>query len=179
MKNELNFDGTLQTLPLFVKQFLIVFIGVLSFGYATGLVYLNSSTGTSPKGIQEQYIGNEEDEDAEEMKFKKPEKAVLTLVHGHVISFGLIFFAMGGLFLFSSYSVFVKKILTIEPLLSTVTTFGGIWLLWYGIDWFKYVIIVSGSLMHLSFLTMVILLLRDLVIKKRMPSTTKNIRSVI
>ena len=161
----INFDGVLQNLPSFAKHFLIVFIGVLSFGYATGLVYLNSTSGVSPTGIQEQYIGNEADEEAEEMKFKKPEKAILTLVHGHVISFGLIFFAMGGMMLFSSYGMGVKKFLAIEPLVSTVTTFGGIWLMWYGVDWFKYVIIVSGSLMHLSFATMVILLLRDLLKK--------------
>jgi hypothetical protein len=143
----------------------MVFIGILSFGYGTGLVYLNSTSGLSPIGIQEQYIGNEADEEAKEMKFKKPEKAILTLVHGHVISFGLIFFVMGGMMLFSSYGMGLKKFLAIEPLISTVTTFGGIWLMWYGVDWFKYVIIVSGSLMHLSFVTMVILLIRDLLKK--------------
>ena len=157
------FDGGLTRLPQFVKSFLVVFIVVLSFGYTAGLVYLNGTSGISPTGVQEQYLGNEDDEEAEEMKFKKPEKAVLTLVHGHVISFGLIFFSLGGIFLFSSYSNTLKGLLTIEPLISTITTFGGIWIMWYGVSWFKYVLIVSGSLMHVSFVLLVILTLRDLL----------------
>ena len=156
------FNGGLEKLPKLVKSFLAVFILVLSFGYGTGLVYLNASSGLSSTGVEEQYLGNENDENADEMKFKKPEKAVLTLVHGHVISFGLIFFTLGGIFMFSSYNDSLKGFLTIEPLISTVTTFSGIWLMWVGWSWVKYVIIVSGSLMHLSFIALVTLTLRDL-----------------
>tara|TARA_R110002050_G_scaffold97893_3_gene203436 strand:- start:29087 stop:29590 length:504 start_codon:yes stop_codon:yes gene_type:complete len=166
MEKEIQIENVLATLPTTVKRFLLVFIGVLSFGYGTGLVYLNSSTGVSPQGIEEQYVGNEADENALEMKFKKPEKAILTLVHGHVISFGLIFFVLGGMFLFSSYPLPLKKFLAIEPLISTVTTFAGIWLVWSGVVWFKYIILVSGSLMHLSFGVMVVLLVRDLLKKE-------------
>jgi hypothetical protein len=160
--NELKIKGFLSKLPSGAKQFLMVFLLVLSFGYVTGLVYLNKSTGVSTVGVEEQYLGNENDLDALEMKFKKPEKAILTLVHGHVVSFSLIFFALGGIFLFSSYSDSLKKVLTIEPLLSTVTTFGGIWLMWLGYGWMKYVIMISGTLMHISFAILVVLILRDL-----------------
>ncbi len=159
---ELNISGLLGKLPKWAKQFLTVFVLVLSFGYVTGLVYISKSTGVSSGGIEEQYLGNENDLDALEMKFKKPEKAILTLVHGHVVSFSLIFFALGGIFMFSSYSNFLKKVLTIEPLLSTVTTFGGIWLMWLGYGWMKYVVMISGTLMHVSFAVLVVLVLRDL-----------------
>ena len=37
------------------------------------------------------------------------EKAILTLVHGHVISFSFIFFILGGLMLLTSYSLGLKK----------------------------------------------------------------------
>ena len=39
----------------------------------------------------------------------------------------------------------------IEPFVSIVFTFGGIYLLWSGITWFKYIIILSGTLMTFSF----------------------------
>ena len=161
--NQSYFEGGLQRLPQLAKSFLVVFIMVMSFGYGAGLVYLNATAGLSSTGVEEQYLGNEADEEAEEMKFKKSEKAILTLVHGHVISFGLIFFTLGGIFLFSSYSNTLKGILTIEPLISTVTTFGGIWIMWYGVSWFKYVLMVSGAFMHLSFVLLVVLTLRDLL----------------
>ena len=163
--NELDLTGLLGKLPKWAKQFLMVFVLVLSFGYVTGLVYLNKSTGVSTTGVEEQYLGNENDLDAVEMKFKKPEKAILTLVHGHVVSFSLIFFALGGIFLFSSYNDSLKKVLAIEPLLSTVTTFGGIWLMWLGYGWMKFVIMISGTLMHVSFVVLVVLLIRDLLKK--------------
>ena len=163
--NELKLTGVLGKLPAGAKQFLMVFLLVLSFGYVTGLLYLNKSTGVSTTGVEEQYLGNENDLDAVEMKFKKPEKAILTLVHGHVVSFSLIFFALGGIFLFSSYNDSVKKVLTIEPLLSTVTTFGGVWLMWLGYGWMKYIIMISGTLMHVSFVVLVVLLIRDLLKK--------------
>jgi hypothetical protein len=41
----------------------------------------------------------------------------------------------------------------IEPFLSIILTFGGIYLLWSGIAWFKYVIIFSGILMTFSFIS--------------------------
>ena len=165
MEKTIQFHNSLVRFPQLVKRFLIIFILVLSFGYGVGVYYISQTSGTTAISLQENYIGNDGDENAEEMKFKKPEKAILTLVHGHVISFALIFGAMGLLMLFSSYSKPTISFLAIEPLISTVTTFGGIWLIWYGVYWMKYVVMVSGTLMHLSFAIMAILLLLDLIRK--------------
>jgi len=159
---EIQVQGVLSQLPISVKSFLTVFVLVMSFGYGVGVKYIITTSGTSPTSLQQNYLGNEGDEQAEEMKFKKPEKAILTLVHGHVVSFALIFGSMGLMFLFSSYSPSLVRFLAIEPLISTITTFGGIWLIWLGYGWVKYIVILSGTLMHLSFLTLVILLLLDL-----------------
>ena len=154
--------GILPKLPKQVKLFLSIFILVLSFGYGTGVLYISQTSGVTTKTIQENYIGNEQDEDAEEMKFKKSEKAILTMVHGHIISFALIFGVIGFMLFFSSYSSTLTRFLTIEPLISTVTTFGGVWLIWAGVSWMKYVVIISGALMHGSFAAIAILLLLDL-----------------
>ncbi|MFW2347565.1 MAG: hypothetical protein ACN4EF_03300, partial [Wenyingzhuangia sp.] len=45
----------------------------------------------------------------------------------------------------------VKKFLMIEPLLSVLVTFTGIYLLWTGVLWMKYIVMFSGILMTASF----------------------------
>ena len=56
----------------------------------------------------------------------------------------------------------------IEPNVSLVVTFGGLWLLWLGYTWVKYVIMISGILMHLSLILMVVTLLWQLLLKKQL-----------
>ena len=58
---------------------------------------MNENTHSTFNGIEEQYLGNETDEQATEMKFKKPEKEIITVVHNHVLSMSVIFFLLGGL----------------------------------------------------------------------------------
>ncbi len=159
-------NGLLSKLPQEIKTFLLIFLVTLSFGYIAGVVYISKTSGVSPNEVEEQYRGNEDNEDAEEMKFKKSERAILTLVHGHVITFSLIFLVLGGLFFLTSYPLSLKKVLAFEPLISTVTTFGGVWLMWYGLTWMKYVVMISGTLMHLSFGTLVFLIAKDLTNRK-------------
>lgn len=53
------------------KSFLFAFIVVLSIGYFTGLLFVAQTDSTSPKGMVENYNGNEEVEEATVLKFKK------------------------------------------------------------------------------------------------------------
>jgi len=145
---------TLENLTGLWRNLLIAFVITLSFGYGTGLYYLTLTSGAQVQSIQENYLGNEADEDAEEMKFKKPEKEIVSIIHSHVISFSLIFLSIGSLFLMTSYPTRLKSILVIEPFVSIILTFGGIWLMWQGVGWMKYVIIISGTLMNLAYVLM-------------------------
>jgi len=52
----------------------------------------------------------------------------------------------------------------IEPNVSLVVTFG-LWLLWLGHTWVKYVIMISGILMHLSLILLAVTLLWQLLLK--------------
>ena len=54
----------------------------------------------------------------------------------------------------------------VEPIISIITTFGGLWMLWLGHVWVKYLIMVSGTLMHLSLALILFILLYDLLIRK-------------
>ena len=161
--SHLNQFFNLETVEGLIRKLLLIFIVTLSFGYGTGVYYVAITSGNSTKTIQENYLGNEEDESAKTMKFKKPEKEIISIIHSRVISFSLIFLAMGILFFLTPYSSRLKSFLIIEPFVSILITFGGIWLMWKGLVWMKYLIIISGLLMHLSFLVMGVLILITLL----------------
>ena len=78
----------------------------------------------------------------------------------------VIFFLMGFLVCMTSINFRLKLFLAIEPFVSILLTFGGIYLLWLEILWFKYVVIFSGVLMTLSFLLSAFLILKDLKLFK-------------
>lgn len=147
----MTYNGMLATFSKEIRLFIATFVVILSVGFFTGLLFIKVTESTTPAGIEENYLGNEEDEEATVMKFKKGDREMLTIVHTHILSMSLIFFLMGGLVWISKAPKKWKLFLTIEPFLSVILTFGGIYLMWTGISWFKYVVIFSGTLMTLSF----------------------------
>jgi len=144
--------GLIHQFPKEIKTLILVFISVLSVGFYGGISFVNNTNSMSSSGVETHYLGNENDEDAEIMKFKKNEREILTIIHGHILSMSVIFFLVALILSTTSINRKLKYFLMIEPFLSLVLTFGGIYLLWSGIVWFKYVIIFSGTLMTLSFL---------------------------
>ena len=151
------------TIRNFSREFRLLiaaFVITLNFGYFTGLIFIEETTSFQPKGVETNYLGNEADEDAEVMQFKKSEKEILTVVHNHVLSFSLIFFLLGAIVLLTSVNRRLKVALMIEPFVSIVLTFGGIYLLWMGITWFKYVIALSGFALTLTMITSSFLILK-------------------
>ncbi len=156
--------GLIQQFPKEIKLVIIAFIVVLSIGFYGGLSFVRSTTSMSSNGIETHYLGNEADEDAEIMKFKKSEREILTIVHNHILSLSIIFFLLSLIVATTSINKKLKYFLMIEPFLSILLTFGGIYLLWKGILWFKYVIIFSGTLMTLSFVVATISILYQILL---------------
>lgn len=148
----MHFIRSIQRFPKDIKILIGIFLVVLSVGFISALQFVHVTTETSPKGIQENYLGNEEDLEAEEMKFKKNEKQLLNIVHAHILSMGLIFFILALLVATTPIEGFARKFLLLEPLISVLMTFGGIFFLWKGVFWMKYVVMVSGGLMTVSFI---------------------------
>lgn len=161
----MNYNGLLSSFPKEIKIFIAAFVVILSIGFFTGLLFVSQTSTTSPDGIVENYNGNEEDEDAEVMKFKKSEREMLTIVHTHILSMSFVFFLLGGLVWLTKLSKKLKLFLTVEPFLSVLLTFGGIYFLWTGMLWMKYVIIFSGFLMTATFTISAILVLYQLTLK--------------
>lgn len=149
-----------------LKLLVGTFIVVLSIGFYSGLSFVGETSSFSSNGIQENYLGNEENEEAEEMKFKKTDRHMLSVVHSHILSMSMIFFLVAVLVFYLDFNSVLKKFLMIEPLVSVVTTFGGIYFLWKGLLWMKYIVMVSGLLMTLSYSLSIILIFWGLT-KKR------------
>jgi hypothetical protein len=158
----MNLNGQLSVFPKEIKLLIGVFSIVLSIGFFTGLLFVEETSSANPNGIEEQYLGNEFDENVSVMKFKKSEQEMLTLVHNHVLSMSIIFFLISLILYTAKLNHKIKLFLMIEPFVSVILTFGGIYLLWRGHLWMKYIIMFSGSLMVLSFSASVVIILYQL-----------------
>jgi len=158
----MTLNGCIETFPKELKLLITAFIIVLSAGFYTGLLFVSETSSNSPDGIEEQYLGNEEDLEANVMKFKKNEQQMLTLVHGHILSMSIIFFLTGLILVTTRLNYRLKLFLLVEPFISIILTFGGIYLLWKGMLWVKYVVMFSGLLMTLSYTLAVLIILKQL-----------------
>jgi len=158
----MEINGLIITLPKEIKLLIGAFIIVLSIGFYTGLLFVGETSSVNPSGIEEQYLGNEDDENAEVMRFKKSDQEMLTLVHNHILSMSIIFFLIGGLVSITKLSKKLKLFLIVEPFVSVVLTFGGLYLLWSGMLWMKYIVMLSGILMTLTFTTSTFIILKQL-----------------
>ncbi len=162
----MQYNGLLLSLPKEIKYFLAVFVVVLSVGYITGLLFVGQTETTTPDGIEENYLGNEDDPDAAVMKFEKGEREMLTIIHTHILSMSFIFFLLGGILLFAQLPQKLKFFLILEPFFSIILTFGGIYFVWKGIEWVKYLVLISGILMTFCFVTSAVIVLYQLLFKK-------------
>ena len=138
------------------------FLVVLSVGFFTGIRFVGETDSTTPDGIIEHYNGNEQDEDVMLMKFKKSAQEMLTIVHTHILSMSMLFFLTGFLLAQTPINERLKLFLIIEPFASILLTFGGLYLIWYGVEWFRYVVIFSGIAMTLAYSAAVIIILKHL-----------------
>ena len=151
--------GADATLRLFITAFLVL----VTSGYAVGLFFVDHTTAGTIRGLSEEYRGSAESSNAPELKYAKSADEMYILLHNHVLSLSLVFFAVGGLFYFSSIVPrALKGFLTVEPLLAVGTTFGGIWLMRFVSESFSWLVVASGVSMAACYLAMVVLILWEL-----------------
>jgi len=162
----MKIDGLIYSLTKELKWLIGAFIIVLSIGFYSGLLFVGETSSANPNGIEEQYLGNEADEGAMVMKFKKSEQEMLTLVHNHILSMSIIFFLVGLILSITKLSKKLKLFLMVEPFISVILTFGGLYFLWKGMIWMKYIVMISGILMTLTFSVSVLVILFQVTKKK-------------
>jgi len=139
----------------------------LSIGVGIGLYYVGYTTQYSSIGTAEHFAGSKVSDDFDiPAKYPKPFSELLNTTHTHVISMTFIFFIIGGIFYFNSIITgAMKTILIVEPFISIIMTFGGIWLVRFIHPGFSYFVILSGILMYLSFFIMASIIFYELSIK--------------
>ena len=153
----------LRNLPKPLKPLLLLFCVVMVFGYSTSLYLVYSTTQMQANGIEENYLGNEADEEAEILKFEKSPKEMASTVHNHLFSMAIIILILSVMLYFTKTRESLKRFLMVEPMVSLMITFGSMLLLWQGIIWMKYVLLVSGLFLHGSILLCVALNFKELI----------------
>ena len=159
----MDLQYSLRNFPKPIKRFIAAFVIVLGIGFFTGLLFVGQTESNTPRGMIENYNGNEDLAEVEVMKFKKGKREMLTIIHTHILSLSFIFFLLGFLIWGTEISVLWKSILTLEPFVSVLTTFGGIYLIWLDFPFISYLVMISGFLMTLSFIVGAIVVFRALL----------------
>ena len=153
---------TIDTWSYPLRLMTAFFLVVLSIGFFSGIRFVSETDSTSPDGLVEHYNGNEQFENVMVMKFKKSAQEMLTIVHTHILSMSMLFFLTGFLLAQTSINQHLKLFLIIEPFVSILLTFGGLYIIWFGFEWFRYVVIFSGVAMTLAYSAAVIIILKHL-----------------
>ena len=163
----MEFKGLIYQFPKEIKYLIFAFIVTLSIGFYSGISFVRSTTNANPSGIEQRYLGNEDDENATKMMFKKSEGEILTTVHSHILSLSVIFFLVAIIISTTAINQKFKFFLMLEPFLSLIFTFGGIYFLWKEIHWMKYVVMISGFLMTATYTASIIIITKELFIKRK------------
>lgn len=160
----------LYQLDNLLKKFLLAFTIVLGIGLLIGLLYLYDTTSYNVKETVVRYNGSVVEEESEmdiPESYPRPASEILLTIHNHVLTFSLIFAALGIIFYFNSIIIGgYKKFLLIEPFVSIILSFGGIWLMRFVHQDFIYLTVVSSTVLYMSFFIMWITVVFELIFKK-------------
>jgi hypothetical protein len=154
---------TLRSLPASLRQLLVAFLLAAAAGFTLGVFFVDHTTEAAPAGIAERYRGSEamgidiEELPADrEIQYGKSSSELLNITHTHILSLGMLFLLVGGIFVFASgIRPALKSFLIIEPFVSLVLTFGGMWLVRFHHPAWAWMIAASGVLMTVCFYAMV------------------------
>lgn len=164
-------DIELYRLDKPLRRILTVFLIILTCGVIVGLIYLEQTTSLSSEGTINRISGSQKEIEFEIPDYyPKPVSELLITTHNHIIGFSLIFFIIGFLFYFNTIvKGFWKSFLIIEPLISTLVTFGSVWgIRFISLD-FVLLAIASSCLIYLSYFLMVSILIYELSFKEPLP----------
>ncbi len=152
----------LRSLPLNIRLLLTAFLLAAAFGFTHGLFFVKHTTQLSTEGIAERYRGTEAmgiDPDTlpegREIQYEKSEAEILNITHAHIITLSLLFLAVGLIFAMSSgLPSWLRGFVLVEPFVSIVLTFGGMWLVRFQHPAWSILMAVSGVAMTFSFFLM-------------------------
>lgn len=158
----------LYQFPEQLKKLILAVLFSLTVGVCIGLGFLYYTTYYSPSGVIERYNGSQaSDEFGIVENYPKPIAEIFITTHNHVIAFTLIFSVVAIIFYFSSVlNSFWKTFFLIEPFISIVISFGSLWLMRFVNPDFVYLMVVSSSIIYLSYFIMLTLIVYEIIYKK-------------
>ena len=165
---------TLRTIPPTLRRLCLAFLLTATVGFTLGVFFVDHTTNSNPSGIAERYRGSEsmgvdiEQLPAErEIQFEKSASEMLNITHTHILSLGMLFLLVGGIFsLATGIPPALKTFLVIEPFVSLLLTFGGMYLLRYHHPAWGWMIAASGALMTVCFYAMIAISLHQLASRR-------------
>jgi len=166
-------NTTLKDLTKDAKIVLILFLTTISIGIFTGLCYVYLTTNMSTTGTVEQFNGPAQDESEDNWdSWEEPIQTgkyihdMLNTTHNHVITFSIISLLISCIFYFNSIiKGKLKLFLMAEPFISTILTFGSLWIMRYFNEAFVYIVIISAIIMYICWYIMILISLIDLIKK--------------
>lgn len=161
-------DIKLTELEAGLKNFLFYYLITVTIGILVGLIFLGISSEYTPEGTVEHIRGSEVKGDFDiPEKYPKAAVDLLITTHNHILGFAFLILSVGLIFYFNSSIKGVwKYIIMIEPLISSVITFGSIWLIRFVDPGFLWLTIASSVLLYLSLFIMIFVSMYELKIKK-------------
>lgn len=165
---------TLRTLPPAVRRLALAFLLTVTVGFTLGVFFVDHTTKSKPSGIAERYRGSESmGVDIEQLpadhdiQYEKSASEILNITHTHILSLGMLFLLVGGIFsLATGIPPALKSFLVIEPFVSLLLTFGGMYLLRYHHPAWSWMIAASGALMTACFYAMIVISVRQLASRR-------------
>lgn len=160
---------SLQTWPQSLKKLVFTFVLVAFIGVVVGGVMIEVTTHLTPQGVVEQYkgISKSKIEPSEELKFPKPLKEMLITTHNHILGLSSLFVIVGFLYLATGKNTWLQISIAVEPLISLILTFGGLWVMRYLWSPFVYIVIISGALMIGTYAWMSIVVMKACLFKQK------------
>lgn len=164
----MDFLPPLQSWPPAVKKLIFIFVAVSFVGVVLGGIFIEVTTHLTPRGVIEQYKGLSKDrvDEAKELKFPKPLKEMLTTTHNHILGLSSLFVIVAFLYLMTGKQDWLRTGIAVEPLISLILTFGGLWVVRYLWPPFVYIVILSGTLMIATYAWMSMVIMKACLQKK-------------
>ena len=136
---------------------------VQAVGYTTALALVYHTTRMVPSGVADRYRGVDPAADPDgAMQFPKPMEEMLRITHTHLLSMLVIFLISGLALTFCArVSARWKRILTVEPFIAILVSFGALWGTRFADPRFAYLLMLSSSLMAVTFYAQSYLVLRE------------------
>lgn len=160
----------LYSLDRTLRHFLAAFVFLLMIATLTGLAFLYQTTQFNKTGVTERYNGSKiEVGDGLEIpeNYPKPLQELLLNTHNHLFGFAFIFLSLGFIFYFNSViSGTWKYILMVDPFVSALLTFSGIWAMRFIHPHFVFVVFIAALLTYGALFMMGAILIYDLLFKK-------------